>query len=212
MPRSSRKKSSKSRSASGRRRAAKSRASNGNGRKGTDAISLLKADHREVEGWFSQFEKSRSDSQKQQLATKICNALKAHTTIEEEIFYPAFLEATEEKDLHHEAEIEHGGAKKLIAEIEAAGPHDDYFDARVSVLSEMIKHHVNEEEQRGGMFAKARSSDMDLEALGQKMQKRKSEVMGELESDEPERGAWRQALERNGIGRPRRGDNARSRI
>src|SRR5262249_60039845 len=74
--------------------------------------------------------------------------------------YPAFLEATGEKDIHHEAEVEHEGAKKLIAEIEAAGPDDDYFDARVSVLSEMINHHVNEEEKRGGMFAKARDSEM----------------------------------------------------
>jgi len=73
-----------------------------------------------------------------------------HTEIEEEIFYPAFLEATEDKDTHHEAEVEHGGAKKLIAEIESSGPKDDYYDAKVKVLSEMIKHHVKEEEQRGG--------------------------------------------------------------
>src|SRR6185503_18453977 len=80
-----------------------------------DAISLLKADHREVEGWFAQFEKTRSDDRKLELAGKICAALKMHTTIEEEIFYPAFLEATEETDIHHEAEVEHNGAKKLIA-------------------------------------------------------------------------------------------------
>ena len=122
-----------------------------------DAIALLKADHRQVEGWFEQFEKARSASVKQELATKICNALRAHTTIEEEIFYPAFLEATEDKDLHHEAEVEHNGAKKLIAEIESADASDDYFDAKVTVLSEMIKHHVKEEEQRGGMFAEARA-------------------------------------------------------
>jgi len=138
---------------------------------------LLKADHDEVEKWFGEFEKARSDGRKQELAQKICMALKAHTIIEEEIFYPAFLEATEEKDIHHEAEVEHEGAKKLIEEIEAAGPDDDYFDARVSVLSEMIKHHVNEEEKRGGMFAKARNSDMDLESLGQQLQQRKQEVM-----------------------------------
>jgi hypothetical protein len=104
-------------------------------------------------------------------------ALKAHTTIEEEIFYPAFLEATEDKSIHHEAEVEHEGAKKLIDEIEAAGPDDDYFDARISVLSEMINHHVNEEEKRGGMFAKARSSDMDLESLGEQLKQRKQQVM-----------------------------------
>jgi hemerythrin superfamily protein len=148
-----------------------------------DAIALLKADHRQVEEWFGQFEKARDDERKQELATRICSALKVHTTIEEEIFYPAFLEATEDKDLHHEAEIEHDGAKKLIAQIEASGPDDDYFDSKVKVLSEMIKHHVKEEEQPGGMFAEARKSEMDLDALGEQMAQRKAqleetEVMG----------------------------------
>src|SRR6185295_17473818 len=98
-----------------------------------DAIALLKADHRQVEEWFDQFEKARDDNRKQTLATKICNALTVHTNIEEEIFYPAFLEATDDKDLHHEAAIEHDGAKKLIAEIEKSGPDDDYYDAKVKV-------------------------------------------------------------------------------
>ena len=141
-----------------------------------DAIALLKADHRQVEEWFEQFEKARDDNRKQTLATKICNALKVHTMIEEEIFYPAFLEATEDKDTHHEAEIEHEGAKQLIAKIEASSPDDDYFDSKVKVLSEMIKHHVKEEEQSGGMFAEARKSDMDLDALGEQMAQRKSEL------------------------------------
>src|SRR5690606_33856085 len=143
-------------------------ASRGNGR-GQDAIALLKADHRQVEEWFEQFEKARSDEKKQDLATKICRALKAHTVIEEEIFYPAFLEATGETDIHHEAEIEHDGAKKLIAEIEASSPDDEYFEPKVSVLSEMIKHHVNEEEKRGGMFAKAKQSEMDMMELGEQL-------------------------------------------
>ena len=146
-----------------------------------DAISLLKSDHREVEGWFEQFEKARSQERKVELADKICTALKVHTTIEEEIFYPAFLEATGATGVHHEAEVEHEGAKKLIATIEEAGP-DDYFDARIHVLSEMIKHHVNEEEKRDGMFAKARASDMDLKAVGEQLQNRKKQLMGERSS------------------------------
>jgi hypothetical protein len=141
-----------------------------------DAIALLKADHREVEGWFAQFEKAKATSRKQELADKICNALKAHTTIEEEIFYPAFYEATENKEIHHEAEIEHEGAKRLIAEIEGSDASDDYFDARVTVLSEMIKHHVKEEEQPGGMFAEAREADMDLRELGEQLKMRKAEL------------------------------------
>jgi len=141
-----------------------------------DAIALLKADHRQVETWFEQFEKSRSANRKQALATKICNALKVHTEIEEEIFYPAFLAATKDSDMHHEAVVEHAGAKKLIAEIEASGPQDDYFDAKVKVLSEMIKHHVKEEEEPAGMFAEARKSDMNLEQLGQELKARKVEL------------------------------------
>ncbi len=144
-----------------------------------DAIALLKADHREVEQLFEQFQSTRSDSRKQSLAQQVCQALKVHTQIEAEIFYPAFLEATEEKDIHHEAEVEHDGAKKLIAEIEASGPDDDYYDAKVTVLSEMIKHHVNEEEKRDGMFAKARGSRMDLKALGERLAQRKSELMSD---------------------------------
>jgi hemerythrin superfamily protein len=142
-----------------------------------DAIALLKADHRQVEGWFSAFEKTRSDERKQALAAKICTALRVHTQIEEEIFYPEFLEFAGEEDLHHEAVVEHDAAKRLIAEIEAATPADDYFEAKVSVLSEMIKHHVKEEEQPGGMFAKARQSDMDLRDLGVRMAARKKELM-----------------------------------
>jgi hypothetical protein len=162
---------------------AKGKAKNGASRRpetSQDAIALLKADHRQVEDWFEQFEKARTDGRKLELATDICNALKVHTTIEEEIFYPAFLEATEDKDMHHEAEIEHDGAKKLIAEIEASSPDDDYYDSKVKVLSEMIKHHVKEEEQPGGMFAEARKSDMDLDALGVQMAQRKAELEGQI--------------------------------
>ena len=148
----------------------------------TDAIALLKADHRQVATWFSQFEKTRSPDKKLELAQNICTALKVHAKIEEEIFYPAFLEATDDKDMHHEAAIEHDGAKKLIAEIEGSSPSDEYYDARVTVLSEMIKHHVKEEEQRGGMFAEARDSDMDLQALGEQLAARKAELMGEEQS------------------------------
>ncbi len=130
-------------------------------------------------GWFAAFEKTKSDARKRDLATRICKALTVHTQIEEEIFYPAFLAATRDKDMHHEAEVEHGGAKNLIAQIEASGPADDYFDSKVHVLAEMIKHHVKEEEQRGGMFAEARQSDLDLVALGAQLASRKKALMAE---------------------------------
>ncbi len=170
-----------------------------------DAIALLKADHRQVEEWFEQFEKARDSDRKMKLAMQICDALKVHTTIEEEIFYPAFLEATDDTDIHHEAEIEHDGAKKLIAQIEESSPEDEYFDPKVKVLSEMIKHHVKEEEKSGGMFSKARDSDMDLDALGEQLAARKSELeAGETEEgdDMPPSGGGK---ERSQVGRLMRG-------
>ena len=142
----------------------------------SDAITLLKADHRQVEAWFAEFEKSRNSAKKQQLAAKICEALIAHTTIEEEIFYPAFLRATDDKETHHEAVVEHDGAKQLITQIQELSPADEYFDAKMSVLSEMIKHHVKEEEKPGGMMSEAKKSDMDLQALGEQLRARKREL------------------------------------
>jgi hemerythrin superfamily protein len=148
----------------------------------TDAISLLKADHRQVEAWFSEFDRSKSSSKKGQLASNICAALTIHTTIEEEIFYPAFLQSTEDTDKHHEAVVEHDGAKKLIAQIQELSPEDDYFDAKVTVLSEMIKHHVKEEEKPGGMFAEAKKSDMDLAVLGGQLLARKRELRSQAKA------------------------------
>ena len=144
-----------------------------------DAIELLKADHRQVTEWFEQFATTRSEDRRQRLANQICQALKVHTQIEAEIFYPAFLEATDDVDVHHEAEVEHQGATRLIEEIESAGPDDDHFHARVTVLAEMIRHHVNEEEKRDGMFSLARKAAMDLVSLGERLQARKAELLGE---------------------------------
>ena len=143
----------------------------------TDAIALLKADHRKVEGLFEQFEKASGASRKQALATQICNELKIHTTIEEEIFYPAFQGKIEEDTLA-EAYVEHDGAKVLINDIMAASPEDDFYDAKVKVLSEMIEHHVEEEEKRvEGMFSQARKAGLDMDALGQQMADEKAKLI-----------------------------------
>jgi hemerythrin superfamily protein len=147
-----------------------------------NAIAVLKADHRQVEQWFSQFESAKGKSKKQQLADNICEALTVHTMIEEEIFYPAFIEASRDKDVHHEAVVEHAGAKRLIAEIKGMSAGDDYFDAKVTVLSEMIKHHVKEEEKPSGMFAEAKKSRMDLAALGEQLLARKKELQAQTKA------------------------------
>lgn len=144
---------------------------------GPDAIALLKADHREVERWFDDFEKTNSESKKQKLANQICTALTVHAQIEEEIFYPACREAGVDDDMMDEADVEHDSAKKLIAAIEAGKPGDDHWDAKVTVLGEMIRHHVKEEEQRDGMFAKAKKADLDLDELGEELAARKKELM-----------------------------------
>jgi hypothetical protein len=145
-----------------------------------DAIALLKADHRKVEDLFEKYESARS--KKADIAKKICMELTVHTMIEEEIFYPACREAGVESDMMDEANVEHDGAKMLIAELENGSPEDDYYDAKVKVLSEEIKHHVKEEEKRGGIFTEARNADLDLDALGEQLAARKKELMAEFES------------------------------
>ena len=143
--------------------------------KQNDAIALLKADHRKVEDLFEKYESARS--KKAGLAKQICMELTIHTMIEEEIFYPACRKAGVESDAMDEANVEHDGAKILIAELEAGTPEDDYYDAKVKVLSEEIKHHVKEEEQRGGIFSQAREAEMDLAGLGEQMAARKEELV-----------------------------------
>lgn len=146
-----------------------------------NAIELLEDDHRLVEQWFEEFEEAEDEQEKLELARNICLALKVHTQIEEEIFYPACREAGVEEEDIDEAIVEHDGAKKLIAEIEASGVVDEMWEAKVKVLSEMIEHHVDEEEEEeDGMFAQAEALDLDLNALGQRMQTRKQELEREL--------------------------------
>jgi hypothetical protein len=146
------------------------------------AIALLKADHRKVETLFERYENSRSKSVKAKLAHDICLQLSIHTTIEEEIFYPGVKTAVDE-DIYDEAYVEHDGAKVLVAEILATTPDDEFYDAKVKVLSEMIKHHVKEEEQRGGLFAQAKGDrDVDLIAMGAAMTARKKELAAQMKS------------------------------
>ncbi len=145
-----------------------------------DAVALLKADHRKVEDLFEKFEKARDAARKQSLATQICTELTIHATIEEEILYPACKDAVED-DLLDESYVEHDGAKVLIAEISAGSPDDEFYDAKVKVLSEMIKHHVKEEERPGeGLFAQLRKADLDLVAMGERLKARKEQLAKEL--------------------------------
>jgi hypothetical protein len=160
-------------------KAAKTRRTRRTGRRDPLAITLLKKDHREVEGWFDEYEQLEEDSEKLALFNQIALALKVHTQIEEEILYPEERGDVED-DLLDEAYVEHDGAKKLIAEIEAMKPSDDFYDAKVKVLGEYIKHHVKEEEQPGGVFAQAKKGEEDLEEMGKRLKARKEELMAQL--------------------------------
>lgn len=148
----------------------------------TDAIALLKADHRKVEELFEQFSKARDEDRKWSIAEQICNELKIHAMIEEEVFYPAIEDKIEE-DMSNEAYVEHDGAKVLINDIMANQGNDEFFEAKVTVLCEEIKHHVGEEERPGeGMFAQAREAGVDLVALRDRMLERKAELKELAES------------------------------
>jgi hemerythrin superfamily protein len=145
--------------------------------KSQDAIALLKEDHRAVEKLFKEFESAKGEGRKEKLAQRICLELSVHTKIEEEIFYPA-CDGKIDEDLLKEAYVEHDAAKVLMAEIEAGnGQSDDFFDAKVQVLSEEIEHHVKEEE--GELFPQVRKAELDLKALGEQLAQRKKELTAE---------------------------------
>jgi len=149
-----------------------------------DAIALLKADHRKVEKLFEEFKTARDEARKVALVREICTELTVHATIEEKIFYPACSAKVEEDRLDEaldEAHVEHDGAKVLIAELSQGSPRDEFYDAKVKVLSELIRHHVKEEEQpKEGIFARAREAGLDLEALGTRLRMLKDELLADL--------------------------------
>jgi hemerythrin superfamily protein len=143
-----------------------------------DAIALLEADHREVEALFDRYDAASDDAEKGRIAAQICLALKVHAQIEEELFYPPAREETGDVDLVDEAVVEHMGAKTLIAQIEAMKPGQPLYDAKVKVLGEQIRHHVEEEETE--LFPEAREAQMDLDGLGARLAARKAELLDQL--------------------------------
>jgi hypothetical protein len=149
-----------------------------------DAIALLKADHRKVEELFEKFEAATSNDVKAGIVQKICTELTIHAMIEEEIFYPACDGKIEEDDLLKEAYVEHDGAKVMISELLKSSPDNEFYDAKVKVLSEEIKHHVKEEEKPSeGIFAQAREAELDMDALGDKLAARKEELLAQFKAE-----------------------------
>jgi len=147
---------------------------------GAVALELLKEDHDRVKKSFKEFEKmDREDTATmEELVRAVCEDLKVHAALEEEIFYPAVRAAIEDEDIMNEAQVEHDTAKMLIEQLENMGPEDPNFHATFTVLGEYVKHHVKEEEDE--MFPQAKKADLDLEELGEQMRQRKEELMGEM--------------------------------
>lgn len=165
-----------------------SKSASGKGSKGragrADAVSLLKDDHERVDDMFKKFERMKEgDERKQALMQQIIEEVRVHAQVEEEIFYPAVREAFEAKDddkgldMIEEADVEHETVKWLIEQLESEGSDEDARDAKVKVMGEYIRHHVEEEE--GELFKRARKAGVDFEALGQQIEARKRELMGE---------------------------------
>jgi len=117
------------------------------------------------------------------IATQVCRMLTIHAACEEELLYPAALEAIDE-ELVHEAEVEHQSAKDLIERIEDADPEDENFNAMVKVLGEYVGHHVRAEE--GELFAQLQRSEVDLDALGVEIAERKLELEQALSAEPDE--------------------------
>ena len=152
--------------------------------KNTNAISLLKSDHRMVEDMFKQIEATGDDTELAELVVALQTALSVHTRIEEEVFYPALRASVAGAgDLLDEAAIEHGSAKHFLIELSTSTNDDRFYRARLKVLKEHVNHHVREEEEK--LMPMAESSDIDLEELGALLSERRETLTTALEQGMP---------------------------
>ena len=135
-----------------------------------DAIALLESDHHRVEELVREFKSLRDPQAKLHLAQVICAELTLHAMVEEEIFYPAFAKATGDEQIVEHALKEHQEVKDLIARVLSA----ENVDGAIEAIWRHVEHHV--EEERRGMFAKAKASGMELATLGGRIQTRRAEV------------------------------------
>jgi hemerythrin superfamily protein len=150
-----------------------------------DAIDILTRDHGTVNELFKKFAAlagSATTTASLALVHEICTELTIHAAIEEEIFYPAVRKTINDDDLMNEAEIEHATAKFLIKQLLPLESDDEYFHAKVTVLREYTRHHINEEESE--MFPKIRKSQLDLTMLGQQIMERKTALKSQLTAPE----------------------------
>lgn len=143
-----------------------------------DAVALLTADHRKVEQLFEQYQAAGGQGQKGSLAFQIGVELTVHTILEEEIFYPACREKDVGHDAMDRAQVEHDNAKILIQDLMAHSPEEPFYDAKMIVLGELIKQHVEEEERAGqGIFAKAAAAGVDMDSVGRQLSERRRQLL-----------------------------------
>ena len=141
-----------------------------------NAIGMLRRQHRQIERQFARYEREMSESQWGAAAKDALSALKMHMEVEEEVFYPAYLDATDDQERHHDAMVEHEAAKKLIEDIEYSDPADEYFEAMMRVLFKIVRAHTVEEEAPGGMFDAARRAGIDLKKLAKSIAAKQEEL------------------------------------
>ncbi|MDR3615062.1 MAG: hemerythrin domain-containing protein [Candidatus Obscuribacterales bacterium] len=145
----------------------------------SNILQLLHKDHQKVAELFFQYTNLESDKDKQECVAEIIKELTIHAQVEEEIVYPAVRDDVEDsEDMMDEADTEHHMVKLLMAELAEMKPSDDHFDSKVTVLCELVKHHVQEEEKE--MFEEIRDSNADLKELAVEVLARKAELMEAL--------------------------------
>lgn len=143
--------------------------------KAANAIAMLKSDHRKVKELFDNFEDSKNSASQAKIVASALQELKIHATIEEELFYPSVRQEIEDEDgMMPEADEEHHVAKVLIAELENMKGDEEHWEAKFKVLAESVRHHIKEEERQ--MFPKARKTDIDFVALGERMTELKEKL------------------------------------
>jgi hemerythrin superfamily protein len=133
---------------------------------------LLKGQHREVKGLFKSVEGSKGARERRRLLERIGQALKIHTAIEEKIFYPAVREIGTGKaeDLVLESLEEHHVVDLVLAELPRVDPSDERFEAKMTVLKELVEHHAEEEEEEMFPVAERKLGEDQLRELGQQME------------------------------------------
>jgi len=167
-----------------------------------NAVQMIRQDHKKVKGLFRKFYQAKNNGAKKRIADQVIQELEVHTTLEEEIFYPAVQNELGDKEMIDEANKEHQQAKEIIQELKTLDSEDDQLEEQFAELVECIKHHVEEEESE--MLPKAEESGMDLTDYGKQMSERKAELTGKTQTKTSKSKSGRKAKAKSKRRRSRR--------